>query len=90
MVGEFSVADVGVELAVLNNGRDLLGEYFAIIDGLAWLRFEKLARLVEPSIVGRFLDAVEREENVNAEVRASKVELYVGNNERAFLGRDYL
>lgn len=79
-----------MELAISDDGRDFLWEDFAIVDGLAWLRFEKLARLVEPSIVGRFLDAIEREEDVNGEMRAPEMELEVGNNERAFLGRDYL
>lgn len=79
-----------MELAILDDGRDFLGEDFPIVDGLAWLCFEKLARLVEPSVIGRFLDAVEREENVNGEMRAPEMEFDVVNNERAFLGRDYL
>lgn len=79
-----------MELAIRDDGRNFLREDCAIIDGLARLCFEKLARLVEPSVVGRFLDAVEREEDVNGEMRAPAMELEIGNNERAFLGRDYL
>lgn len=79
-----------MEFAIRDDGRDFLRQDFAIVNGLAWLRFEKLARLVEPSVVGRLLDAVEREENVKGEMRAPEMEFDVGDNERAFLGRDYL
>ncbi len=90
LVGELSVADVGVKTAVADNGFDFRGQYLSIVHGCPRFRSQQVPVVVEPSMVRGLLDAVSLKKKIESESRTSDLEFDIADDELAFLRRDYL
>lgn len=60
LIGQLAVANVRVKLSVGNNGFNFLWQDLAVIVWLSGFRSQKVSLVVEPAIVGAFLDVVKK------------------------------